>query len=150
MMKICIGNWTIQMDNFSCIFWLCDFETHNGRKMTRICYIMLFQEINNMYDFDLWLKAKMIVTSLNGWWWQESENHASHDSIWSFWTWWNHVLKIIQFKFCHFENYKVCFNGQDHAKGEPLLFKKLRYITSIIVCNKLKSWWHPLVIINTN
>jgi len=110
--------------HFSCIFLFCDFETHNGRKMTRICYMMLFQEINNMYDFDLWLKAKMIVTSLNGWWWQESENHASHDSIWSFWTWWNHVLKIIQFKFCHFENYKVCFNGWEHAKGEPLLLKK--------------------------
>jgi hypothetical protein len=59
--------------HFSCIFWLCDFETHNGRKTTRFCYMMLFQKINNMYDFDLWLKAKMIVTSLNGWWWQESE-----------------------------------------------------------------------------
>jgi hypothetical protein len=80
-----------------------------------------------MYDFDLWLKAKMIVTSLNGWWWQENENHESHDSIWSFWTWWNHVLRKIQFKFCHFENYGACCNEWKHTKCEPLLLKNEMY-----------------------
>jgi hypothetical protein len=43
--------------------------------------------------------------------------------------------------------------GWKHTKDEPLLFKKwifVYYITSIIVDIKLKSWWHPLVILNTN
>jgi hypothetical protein len=40
-----------------------------------------------------------------------------------------------------------CRDEWKHTKGEPLLFKKGD--TSIIVHNKLKYWWHPLVILNT-
>ncbi len=40
--------------------------------------------------------------------------------------------------------------GWKHTKGEPLFTKKRWCITSIILHNKLKSWWYPLIILNTS
>jgi hypothetical protein len=48
---------------------------------------------------------------------------------------------------CHTMNL-LLLSGWKHIKCEPFLFKKRWCITNIIVYSKLKSRWHPLVILN--